>query len=193
MKADTLTKEVLEEAFDNSESVGEFFTYLGYSKDPNTRTKNSVRSKVSELLSIQDIYSEIRKRSSEKRLIYKECPVCSKEFSFIKRTDKKEQVTCSHACSNTYFRSGLNNPNFKGTNYRTICFHWHIKECVICGEENIVTVHHLDEDNTNDSPSNLVPLCPTHHQYIHSKFAYLVEKQVLDYIYNWKKENQSVG
>lgn len=67
-------------------------------------------------------------------------------------------------------------------NYRSICFRNHKKECVICGESNIVAVHHYDHNHSNNDPANLVPLCPTHHQYVHSKFADMVKEKIDSYI-----------
>ena len=93
----------------------------------------------------------------------KECPVC-------KTMHSKGGVTCSYSCSNTYFRSGKNNPNWSENNYRSTCFLEHGKKCIVCGEEKIVTVHHLNENHHDNRPENLVPLCPTHHQYVHSRY-----------------------
>ena len=107
----------------------------------------------------------------------KTCPVCCNIFYTT-------ATTCSTGCANTYFRSGINNPNHKkdsATAHITICFSFHKKECIICQESNIVEVHHFDEDHTNNSPSNLIPLCPTHHQYFHSKYRHLVESQINNY------------
>lgn len=38
--------------------------------------------------------------------------------------------------------------------------------CVWCGYGNmaVMQVAHVDNDNSNDKPSNLVILCPTHHR-----------------------------
>lgn len=111
--------------------------------------------------------------------ITKICPTCQK--SFTTKEGPKETTTCSKACANTHFRSGINNPNFKedgNISYRTICFAYHKKECIICQEKNIVTVHHYDENHLNNEPSNLVPLCPTHHQYVHSRHRDLVIKEI---------------
>ena len=113
--------------------------------------------------------------------IIKECPVCKNEFETLSG-HKREKTTCSHSCSNTFFRSGDNNPNWKEDSYRTTCFLYHKKECVVCGENNIVEVHHLDEDNKNNSPYNLIPLCPTHHQYWHSRYRGEVEPIIINYI-----------
>lgn len=87
----------------------------------------------------------------------------------------KTQVTCSHGCSNTHFRSGENNGNYKGEHYRTVCFDTHEKKCIVCGEDKIVAVHHYDENHNNNDIYNLIPLCPTHHQYVHSKYKDLVQ------------------
>lgn len=111
------------------------------------------------------------------RIRHIDCPICKKKFK-----PTKNQVTCSTSCANTHFRSGSNNPNYKGNNYRIICFEHHGKSCVVCGEDKIVEVHHIDENHENNDPHNLMPLCPTHHQYFHSKFRYLVE----DKINEWK-------
>ncbi len=107
----------------------------------------------------------------------KTCPVCSSVFY-------TESVTCSYGCANTYFRSGVNNPNHHPTSINahiTICFSFHKKECIICQEQNIVEVHHYDENHSHNNPENLIPLCPTHHQYYHSKYRNLVEPNIIKY------------
>lgn len=64
------------------------------------------------------------------------------------------------------------------TDYRKICFEHHPHECIICGEFRVVEVHHYDEDHFNNAVDNLIPLCPTHHQYWHSRHINLVKPQV---------------
>jgi len=104
------------------------------------------------------------------------CPVCS---GIIKSSYKTQ--TCSYACSNSYFRSGPDNPNWKDDSYRTTCFYYHSHKCIICDETNIVEVHHFDEDKNNNQPDNLIPMCPTHHQYMHSRHKSLINDQVIAY------------
>lgn len=111
------------------------------------------------------------------------CPVCQSPIK-----NYKISHTCSYSCANSLFRSGPNNGNWEERSYRSTCFHYHKKECIICKENNIVEVHHLDENKNNNNPENLIPLCPTHHQYWHSQFKKLVELQIQNYIQNWKKE-----
>lgn len=141
-------------------------------------------------------------------LIYKNiymnkiCPVCDKEFEVsIKLEESRPKLTCSHGCANTYFRSGINNGSHskaanaeenKGNSYRTICFHYHEKKCVVCGEYKIVAVHHYDENHGNDAPENLIPMCPTHHQYMHSNYKDEIAGVVDDYIKQWKDKNKGI-
>jgi hypothetical protein len=112
----------------------------------------------------------------------KTCANCGEKFIGTRR----EQVTCSYSCSNTYFRSGSANGNWKQHRYRTTCFEYHKYKCVCCDESLIVEVHHLDGDKQNNDPRNLVPLCPTHHQYVHSRFAAKVIKKINAYVKAFK-------
>lgn len=108
------------------------------------------------------------------------CPVCGNHIK------DPYTVTCSHVCKNEYFKEMYvtfrTKPDDELKNYRTICFRHHEERCVVCGEKNIVEVHHYDGDKTNNNPYNLIPLCPTHHKYMHSKFRLLIEVQVSSYI-----------
>jgi len=78
-------------------------------------------------------------------------------------------------------------PSHYGTStcYRTLCFKHHKKECVVCGEDKIVAVHHYDHNHNNNNIENLIPLCPTHHQYMHSRHKDLIEKEVEEYVHNF--------
>lgn len=118
-------------------------------------------------------------------IVSKECPACGKSFK-VSKGSPREETTCSYACSNTYFRSGRNNPNWKETAYRSTCFLYHKKECVICNEVRIVEVHHYDCNKNNNEIDNLVPLCPNHHQLFHSRFRQDVEPYIIEYIKNFK-------
>ena len=139
--------------------------------------------------------SHLRKSGSKCRKyeeIEKECPVCFKNFK-TQNGHPREKITCSHSCSNTYFRSGPNNGSWKDENditcksraYRSTCFHHHEKKCIVCGEENIIEVHHFDRNKENNRSENLIPLCPTHHQYVHSRFEYLVKDIIEEYRNNF--------
>ena len=116
----------------------------------------------------------------------KECPVCTKKFV-------GKNTTCSYSCSNTFFRHGRKGgTQFREDSdlvqegkYRDLCFRYHKKQCVVCGEKHVVAVHHLNENHDDNRPENLIPLCPTHHQYMHSRHKDKIEKIVLKYIGDW--------
>lgn len=94
---------------------------------------------------------------------FKLCPVCQKQHT-------KPGVTCSYSCSNTHFRSGKNHPNWNKEGYRNKCFEHYGKKCLVCNEVKIVAVHHINENHLDNRIENLIPLCPTHHQYMHSQY-----------------------
>ena len=107
----------------------------------------------------------------------KECPICDSPIK-----NYKTSSTCGYSCSNKLTPRAKKDED---VGYRTLCFRYHKKECLICKESNIVEVHHLDENKTNNNPENLIPLCPTHHQYWHSSYKHLVEDKVLQYVKEW--------
>lgn len=115
------------------------------------------------------------------------CPICSNPIK-----DYKNNETCSSKCAKIHFSEQYRkyakipwaNSN-KDSEYREICFKYHEKKCIICGEDLIVSVHHYDENHANDLPENLVPMCPTHHQYMHSSYKYILKECVDEYVYNF--------
>ena len=160
-------------------SFSEVSRKLGYKY-----VNGTVLRKMKEITSGYDCSHFHKGIRSRYKLIKKICPVCDKEFE-AQEGHSREKQTCSYACSNVHFRSGPDNGNWNEDAYRTTCFHHHKKECVICGEKNIVEVHHLDENKHNNEPANLIPLCPTHHKYWHSRYLNLVEDKIRNYINNW--------
>lgn len=98
----------------------------------------------------------------------KVCKCCGKDFIFegrIKTKAYERKLYCSRSCANN--RQEWWDKN--ATNYRTIAFQDWKKECAICGFDKIVAVHHIDEDHSNNNRENLIPLCPNHHEMVHSK------------------------
>lgn len=99
----------------------------------------------------------------------KECKRCGKAFVFegrIKTKTYERAKFCSRSCANS--RQEWWNDN--ATGYRTIALqHWDHK-CAICNFDKIVAIHHIDEDRNNNDPKNLIPLCPNHHEMVHSKW-----------------------
>ena len=100
----------------------------------------------------------------------KECERCGTEFTWTGRRKTKQyekQRFCSRSCANNRQEWWAENL----VQYRAIAFkHWK-QECAICGFDKIVAVHHIDENHNNNDPTNLIPLCPNHHEMLHSKWA----------------------
>lgn len=114
------------------------------------------------------------------------CEMCPREFSVtgrVKHIEKKQKFYCSRACANSVGGTSKARKHHPDTeaHYRTVCRRYHMMRCIICDEENIVSIHHIDGNHDNNEPSNLVPLCPTHHQYCHSRFAYLIHDRIREY------------
>lgn len=118
--------------------------------------------------------SNVIKRHLNKCEGIKNCPVCDKEFV-------GKGTTCSYSCSNTHFSHIRNKPE-KYKSYITICFKHHEKKCIVCGEEKIVAVHHLNENKKDNRPENLIPLCHTHHHYVHSRYKDDVQPVIDEYV-----------
>lgn len=102
-------------------------------------------------------------------LFKKVCPVCQTEFEST-IGNKNEKTTCSYACSNTHFRSGINAPNYKqekAFNYRSFMKkEGKLTACEKCGYDKFVEVlhvHHIDRNHKNTDIKNLAVLCPTCH------------------------------
>lgn len=178
----SMTKDELQEIVSKSKSKTDVCRLVwGYINGRNNRKLNELLDEYQIDISHFDSGAD-KHRKYEK--VTKICPVCSNEFEALK--NKREKQTCSHSCSNSFFRSGINHPNWKESAYRTTCFKNHKKMCVICEEFRIVDVHHLDENKSNNKPENLVPLCRTHHAYWHSRYRNLIKPQILEYVTQFK-------
>ena len=149
---------------------------------------------------LDDSHFDLKLKRRKYEVIEKTCPVCGDKFK-TKKGHKSEKETCSYSCANTYFRSGEDHRNYKdfseytdkgdkhlSKKYRKRCFEHHEHKCVVCGEEKILDVHHYDENKLNNEPENLIPICPTHHNYYHSKYRDEVKDKIDEY-YNWFKNN----
>ena len=99
----------------------------------------------------------------------KTCECCGNTFVWNGRKNTKSYENarfCSRSCANNRKQWWKDN----AVHYRTIAFnHWE-HECAICGFDKIVAVHHIDENHDNNHPHNLIPLCPNHHEMVHSKW-----------------------
>ena len=121
----------------------------------------------------------------EKTEFKQTCKVCETEFLEVARQKLgPKKKFCSRRCANS------TGGKAKATKYHTddvagyvtVCWRHHEKKCVVCGEERVVAVHHLNEQHLDNRPENLVPLCPTHHQYMHSKHRKVIQHLIDAYV-----------
>ena len=185
---ENISDEMFIQAFNNSISKEEILRKLNISSNG---TATRYVNKMVEKLGLS--FETLKENHFNKYHIKKICPVCGKEFYTDVGEKGRKQECCSYACSNTYFRSGENNGQYKSgvfvshDAHKIIGFRHHPHRCCVCGEEKIVAIHHYDGNHNNNEPTNLVPLCPTHHQYIHSRFKDEIIDKVDAYVEEFKK------
>lgn len=104
------------------------------------------------------------------------CGVCSKDiYRRIKQKSKSGKYFCSRSCATVFNNSlkvGSKHPNFKDgltEAYRKKAFSFYKTKCELCSYsiKEVLQVHHIDKNRSNNKVENLVILCPTHHREIH--------------------------
>jgi hypothetical protein len=119
------------------------------------------------------------------------CVTCQQQFQVVEREKlfpSKEKYFCSRNCANSVGGKVKAIKHYRSDDevkYTTLAWRHHKKECIVCGENKIVAVHHYNENHNDNRPENLVPLCPTHHQYIHSKYKWVIKDIVDNYVNNF--------
>ena len=150
------------EIVDNSLAASQVLYALGYAK------KGQYISIVKQYLIDNDIDTSHFTSNGKPalKLIKKVCPVCASAFTTEYRCEG-EQVTCSRACSNTYFRTKSEGSQ---SSYRKRALDHYGTICSVCGYSNsaALEVHHKDENRSNNHISNLVVLCANCHRLTHS-------------------------
>ena len=101
-----------------------------------------------------------KKLSWKPRIII--CKRCHKERGF------HTQDLCK-PCYNFIYRSKYNKEwnMVKSHNIDIELYKKITKECLVCGLDKIVDLHHIDCNHKNNSEENLVGLCPNHHKMYH--------------------------
>ena len=102
----SISEEEFKEACQTCNGIGEVIRKLGLNE--NGVNRNHLRE-LSKVFGIE-LPKYVPKTRYTK--ITKECPVCGEVFETL-QGHLREKTVCSHSCSNTHFRSGPNNPNFK--------------------------------------------------------------------------------
>ena len=190
-KISDLVNRISEEEF--RDAVAKYFTLSSAcTKLWGTRNGSSYKAYkiLIELFPCDTSHFDRGKSRRKYTLIEKKCQCCGGSFN-IPGTGKRKRMFCSQFCANTMHGKeyrGQNHPNWNGgsAHYIDICFRSHKKECIICGEQNVVDVHHFDKNRKNNNIENLVHLCPTHHRYMHRKCRILIIDSVVEYIEKFK-------
>lgn len=115
------------------------------------------------------------------------CATCSNEFEVNERSllfPAKEKYFCNRKCANSTGGTAKSKKHHPDTvaGYRTVAWRYHDKKCIVCDETKILAIHHVNENHEDNDPKNLVPMCPTHHQYMHSRYKSEIIDIVNDYV-----------
>jgi len=129
------------------------------------------------------------KKFGEYKVFRVQCGACGRDYD-VKEREKlfpqKSSYFCSRSCANSVGGKAKAQKHYPDdiASYTAVAWRYHDKRCVVCGESNIVAVHHLNENHNDNDPKNLVPLCPTHHQYMHSRYKQEIQEFVDNYVRN---------
>ena len=101
-----------------------------------------------------------------------------------KQHPRKSKYYCSSSCANSQGgKAKAIQDEVNGVmNYTTIAKKYNKSECIICGFDKIVSVHHVNNNHQDDRKENLIILCPNHHHMVHSKYSGEITPQIDDYI-----------
>ena len=125
----------------------------------------------------------------------KTCIACNKKFFWKGRLLTKgyaQAKFCSRSCSNNR-KTWWDKPNnkYRSKHYREIAKSHHEFKCVVCGFDKIIAIHHVDHNKKNNSPENLIPLCPNHHEMVHSKWRFEVQPVIDKWVENYKVDSSN--
>ena len=118
------------------------------------------------------------------------CEYCGKETSLSK--SKFERVNyhfCCRKCKDLAQRvgsgdkfAGLHPSQGHQSHYRSIAFNAYPHCCAVCGwneDDDVLDVHHIDENRKNNDVKNLIILCPTCHKKLSTHKYYLVGNKII--------------
>jgi len=115
--------------------------------------------------------------------VIKPCAYCSKEVKRSKTEAAKSKngnLFCNRSCAtsfnNTAYKSRENNPNWVdgAGSYRSMALKTNEHACAKCGYDEcpeILEVHHINEDRSNNTLDNLLVVCPNCHTKIHKSIT----------------------
>lgn len=126
----------------------------------------------------------------QKDMIKFNCDFCGKETAMSKsKFERSNYHFCCRHCKDLAQRvgsgekfNGLHAIQGQQSHYRLIAFNAYPHKCANCGwqeDEDILEVHHIDENRTNNSVDNLIILCPICHKKLSTHKYYLNGTTVL--------------
>ncbi len=115
------------------------------------------------------------------------CHNCNTQFDVTEREKQfpsKDKYFCCKSCSNSEGGKAKaikdeENGNMK---YRTLAKKYHNENCVVCGFDKVLDVHHINEQHNDDRKENLIFLCPNHHEMFHSKYRDEIVPHIEKYV-----------
>lgn len=137
-----------------------------------------------------NLLKSIEKRMNNKFGNYKKysvkCNNCDIVFDVNERENlfpSKEKYFCSRKCANSV-GGKAKKEKYGLTGYISIAKQYYEQKCIVCGFDELVDVHHIDENRNNNELKNLVFLCPNHHYLLHRKNSEKVKKAISEFIEN---------
>ena len=126
----------------------------------------------------------------QKDMVKFECEFCGKKSMMSKsKFARANYHFCSRQCKDLAQRlgsgdkfSGLHPTPGKQSHYRMTAFNAYLHKCAVCGwdeDEDVLDVHHIDEDRSNNSVDNLIILCPNCHKKLSTHKYYLQGNKIL--------------
>lgn len=103
--------------------------------------------------------------------VVKVCTYCGIEYRITEyRAANTVTKFCSHSCRLAEWAKQRREHPTKNSKYRATAYEDHGRKCTRCGYDTvpqILIVHHIDHDRTNQRPENLTVLCPNCHAVEH--------------------------
>lgn len=132
-----------------------------------------------------------KKEDKNKNKVLIKCDYCGKEF-YRNPNKIKDFNFCCRECKDKAQRVYSGNKfnhlrpkhySIEPKNYREQAFYYYPHKCAICGrneDEDILEVHHIDNDRENNDLKNLIILCPICHRKLTSnKYELIERKQII--------------
>lgn len=120
------------------------------------------------------------------------CFNCYRKYAWVKKNiickhcgrerPHKAKGMCDSCHVKVYHYDRIKNHNYKKVhNISPELYKKVTQQCIVCGFDKAVDLHHLDKNRKNNSEKNLIGLCPNHHKMIHN---YKYSQEVVDVLKN---------